>query len=275
VDFLPVDGEGRIDPDDLAKAIRKNTILVTVGHANHEIGVIQDIAALAQICADKGVCFHTDACQSFTKAPLSTTLAPFAMVSLNAHKIHGPKGVGALIVRKGCRVGPLLHGGGQEQGMRSGTLNTAGIVGMGKALAIACDNDNDRMAFLRDRLISRINKLIDGVRLTGPRGAGRLCNHASFRVEGIRGKDLVLAMDREGVTVSAGSACSSGTEEPSHVLTAIGLSTEQALSGVRFSLSRHTTEAEIDAAADCMSVCVKRLRSGRKSRDGKSRRTGE
>jgi len=141
VDFLPVDGEGRIDPDDLAKAIRKNTILVTVGHANHEIGVIQDIAALAQICADKGVCFHTDACQSFTKAPLSTTLAPFAMVSLNAHKIHGPKGVGALIVRKGCRVGPLLHGGGQEQGMRSGTLNTAGIVGMGKALAIACDND--------------------------------------------------------------------------------------------------------------------------------------
>lgn len=261
VELLPVSGTGLVDPAAVAAAIRANTILVSVGHANHEIGAIQDIRAISRICQEKKVCFHSDACQSFTKVPcdLSDTLAD--LLTLNAHKIHGPKGIGALFIREGTGITPLLHGGGQEGGLRSGTLNTPAIAGFGAAATLATDVDAIRMTELRDYLIDRVEHQVDGVHLTGPRGSLRLCNHASFRVEGVRGKDLVLAMDKEDVVISAGSACSSGSEEPAQTLTALGLTKEQALSNIRLSLGRWTTRADLDAATECLAACAKKLRN--------------
>lgn len=252
---VPVDGEGFVDPDDVARSLRPDTVLVSIGHANAEIGTLQPVDDLAAACGARGVLFHSDACQSFTKAPLGGDRPLPDLVSLNAHKLHGPKGVGALRVRTGVRLQPLLHGGEQEGALRAGTPNTPGIVGFGKAVELADPIDNERVAALRDALLERILAGIPGALLNGPRQR-RLCTNLNVSFPGCSGRALLAEMDRRGVRVSRGSACSSGSTRPSHVLTAIGRTPDQADGSLRLTLSRFTDAADLDAAFEALQQSV-------------------
>jgi cysteine desulfurase len=251
VSVVGVDRQGFVDPDAVGRAITPATALVSVMHANNEIGTVEPIDEIGRLCRKKGVLFHCDACQSFTKEPLDLRRLRADLLSVNGHKIHGPKGVGALYVRPGTVLAPLIHGGGQERGLRSGTLNTPAIAGFGAAAALARPGEAAGMRRLRDRLFAALSEAIPGLRLNGPR-RGRLCSNLHLLLPSGRAKPFLQALSAAGVYASAGSACSSAKPEPSHVLLAIGLTPEEASRCVRLSLSRRTTLAEVDAAARLM-----------------------
>ncbi|MFA6384509.1 MAG: cysteine desulfurase family protein, partial [Candidatus Omnitrophota bacterium] len=242
---VPVDMNGVIDPRDILKSIRPSTILVSVHHANNEIGVIEPLREIGEVCRKKKVLFHTDACQSFTKVALDVKKCNADMVTLNSHKIHGPRGVGALYIKKGVELHPIMHGGKQEKGVRPGTSNTEGIAGFAKAVEISDFDDARRMSALRDYFMSEAARVIHGMTIIGPR-ARRLCGNISFALRGITAKSLFLELDKQGIIVSIGSACSSNALKPSHVLRAIGLSEPDAKSVVRASLCKWTTKQEMN-----------------------------
>ncbi len=258
VTYLDVDADGFIDLDELSKAITEKTFVVSVIHGNNEIGVIQNLEAIGKICKEKNVFFHTDACQSFTKVPINVKKQDLNLVTLNGHKIHGPKGVGALYIRDGIKIVPLFHGGGHERNLRSGTENVPGIVGFVKAVDVAKKKDIEKMFGLRDKLIDGILK-IQNTRLNGSREQ-RLCNNVNISFNNIEGEAIGGYLENFGICTSTGSACASHSLETSHVLKAIGLTPVQANSSLRISLSKYTTEEEIDFVLEKLSQIVEKLR---------------
>jgi cysteine desulfurase len=262
VTYLPVDKYGIVEAEALREAITDDTILVTIMHANNEIGTVEPIEEIGAVCREQGVLFHSDAVQSFGKLPLDTKQLPVDMLAISAHKFHGPKGVGALWVRRGVRLRPLVDGGGQENGLRSGTENVAGIVGMAKGVELLQQRgqaDVEHMARLCQRLIKGVMDNISEVVLTG-HPTRRLPNLASFCIRYIEGEAILLGLDAEGICASSGSACTSGSLEPSHVLLALGLPHEIAHGSLRLSLGRHNTDAEIDRVLEVLPKVVERLR---------------
>jgi cysteine desulfurase NifS len=247
ITLLPVDKNGLIDPDDLLKAITGKTCLVSIMSANNEIGTIQPIAKLAAIAKERAVLFHTDAVQASGKIQIDVEALGVDFLSLSAHKIHGPKGTGALYVRRDCCLDPLIHGGKQERGMRAGTENVAGIVGFGRAAELAVMNlpAMEKVTEMRDRLAESIMELVPDAWING-RMAERLPNTINMTLPGIRGESLVLALDQQGVSISSGSACRSGSPKPSHVLLAIGLSEEEAHCSIRLSLGASNSFDQIE-----------------------------
>lgn len=260
ITYLEVGGEGMVSLDELKKAMTDKTILVSVIHGNNEIGTIQNLEGLGRICREKGVYFHTDACQSYTKTEIEVNKQNLELATLNAHKIHGPKGVGALYVRKGVKMMPWQHGGGHEFGLRSGTENVPGIIGLAEAVKLGMSRKHvEQMAKLRDKLISGILK-IPGTRLNGPSGEKRLCNNVNVSFEGIEGEALGGYLDQKFICSSTGSACSSRSLEPSHVLKAIGLRDKEAHGSLRLTLSRFNTEEEINYVLEVLPGLVEKLR---------------
>ncbi len=263
ITYLNVDKEGFVNPKDVEKAITSNTLMVSIIHGNNEIGTIQDLESIGNICRKKGVYFHTDACQSYTKTILNVKKQNLDLVTLNAHKFHGPKGVGALYVRKGIKITPLFHGGGQEKFFRSGTENIPGIMGFAKAVKIASSGDVKKMTRLRDKFINDLLKIPD-TNLNGPVGEKRLCNNINICFSNIDAEAVGDYLLSYGVCSSIGSACSSNTLEGmhkrSHVLEAIGLSEMEMKSSVRFSISKFTTEAELEEASKIIKNVVEKLR---------------
>lgn len=263
ITILPVDEYGTIRPEELKKAIRPDTILVTIHFANNEIGTVQPIEQLGNICREQGVLFHTDAVQAAGHISIDVKKLPIDLMTMAAHKMYGPKGVGALYIKKGVKIVPLIHGGGQERGLRSGTENTAGIVGFGKAAALASDrlakDEPEKERNLRDRLIDGILEKIEDAMLTGHR-TERLPFHASFCFRYIEGESLLLRLDALGIGASSGSACTSGSLEPSHVLLAIGLPHEIAHGSLRLTLGKDTSEEDIDYVLENLPKVVESLR---------------
>ncbi|MBU4245429.1 MAG: cysteine desulfurase NifS [Nanoarchaeota archaeon] len=262
VTFLSVDKYGLVNPDDVKKAIQSDTILVSVMHANNEIGTIEPIREIGKICREKNVYFHTDACQSFTKIPLDVRADNLDLVTINAHKIYGPKGVGAFYKKRGIKIEPLFHGGGHERGLRSSTENVAGIVGFAKAAEIGMarmDTDAKKLSSLRDKLINGCLQ-IENTWLNG-HPSSRLPNNANVGFAFIEGESIILNLDLKGIAASTGSACSSKSLEPSHVLLALGQKHEEAHGSVRFSLGRSTTEKDIDYVLKVLPPIIKRLRA--------------
>ena len=261
--LLPVDQTGIAAPDALRAALADDTALVSVMHANNEIGTIQPIAELARIAHDRGALFHTDAVQSAAKLPISVRSLGVDMLSISAHKFYGPKGVGALWIRRGLRVLPLLTGGRQERSRRAGTENVAGIVGMGVAARIARGKMADectRLSALRDRLEAEILAAVPGTAVNGAREP-RVPNTTNVSFDRVEAESLLIALDLEGIAVSTGSACSSGTLEPSHVLKAMGFNAHRAQNSIRFSLGASSTDAEIDRVIAVLPKMVEKLRS--------------
>jgi len=261
VTVLPPQPDGLIDLDRLREAIQPDTVLVSVMFANNEIGVVQPVAAIGAICRERGVLFHTDAAQAFGKLPIRVAEQAVDLMSFSAHKLYGPKGIGALYVRRGVRVAAQIEGGGHEGGIRSGTLNVPGIVGFGEACAICAgemEQETARVAALRDRLLAELQTGLDGVAVNGSL-QNRLAGNLSLTFASVTA-DALLASVPE-IALSTGSACSSATPEPSHVLRAIGLSAAAARSSVRFGLGRFNTEAEVDYAACRLIEAVRKLRS--------------
>ncbi|MFH0889909.1 MAG: cysteine desulfurase NifS [Candidatus Aenigmatarchaeota archaeon] len=258
---LPVDKCGLISLDELENSVTKDTILVSIMHANNEIGTIEPVGEIGKICKERNVIFHTDAVQTFGKIPIDVKKMNIDLLSISSHKIYGPKGVGALYVRKGVKMHPLFHGGGQESGLRSGTENVAGIIGFGKAAELACvemDAEAKRLAKLRDKLIAGALK-IDNTWLNG-HATERLPNNANLCFKFIEGEGLVILLDEAGIAASTGSACSSKSLEPSHVLLAIGLKHEEAHGSLRLTLGRETAESDVDYLLSVLPGCVERLR---------------
>ena len=262
VTYLKSNGNGIINLEDLKAAIRPDTILVTIMYANNEIGTIQPISQIGKICRDKGIVFHTDAVQAIGHIEINVKDQFIDLLSLSAHKFNGPKGVGALYIRKGIRLPNLIEGGAQEKGKRAGTENVAGIVGLGKAIELACaniDEKNEKTKMLRDKLIENVIKM-PKVRINGDMHS-RLAGNANFSIEGIEGESLLLMLDMKGVCASSGSACTSGSLDPSHVLLSLGLRHEVAHGSLRFSFSENNTEEEIDYILEVLPAIVERLRS--------------
>ncbi len=259
VTYLKVGKKGFIDMQELENSINKKTFLVTIMHANNEIGTIQDIEKIGKICNEKGVIFHSDAAQSFTKAPIDVKKMNIDMLSINAHKIHGPKGVGALFVKKGTQISKIIHGGPQENNLRAGTENVAGIVGFGKATSLMKKTDIERMAFLRDKMIKELLK-IPNTKLNGASGKKRLCNNINVSFYFVEGESILLHLDSKGICVSTGSACSQRELKPSYVLTAIGLKPEISHGSIRFSISKFTTEKEIEYTLEKVKDIIENLR---------------
>jgi cysteine desulfurase len=260
VTYLDVDKEGFVNPDEIKKAITDKTFLVSIIHGNNEIGTIQDIDTIGKICKEKKVLFHIDACQSFTKVPINVEKQNLNLVTLNAHKIHGPKGVGALYIQEGIKIIPLAHGGGHERKLRSGTENIPGIVGFAKAVDIANEKDIKKMEKLRDRLTEELLK-IEKVNLNGPRGEKRLCNNVNISFSNIEGEAIGGYLENEGIYTSTGSACMSNTLETSHVLKALGLPPLQSNSSLRISISKYTTEEDVEYFLEKIKKIVNKLRS--------------
>lgn len=258
VTYLPVNKEGSISLDDLEKSIKDKTILVSIMHANNEIGTIQPVREIGRICREKGVLFHTDAVQSFLKIPIDVKEMNIDLLSASSHKLHGPKGVGLLYVRSGVKINPLIHGGGHESGLRSGTENVAGIVGFARACGL-CRIPDNKVKELRDRLIEGVLEIKD-CWLNGAKGNKRLPNNANFSFKFIEGEALVLRLNDKGVAASTGSACSTKSLKPSHVLMATGLSHVEAHGSLRLTLSRYTTKEEIDYLLKVLPGVVEDLR---------------
>jgi len=258
VTYLDVDKKGFIDLERLKREINEKTFVVSVIHANNEIGTTQDIEAIGKICKEKEVYFHTDACQSYTKIKIDVQKQNLDLVTLNAHKIHGPKGVGALYIKRGIKIVPLLHGGGHEKNLRSGTENIPGIVGLAKAVKISNQSDVLKIKKLRDKIIESVLKM-PNTNLNGDMEK-RLCNNVNICFNNIEGEAIGGYLDSYGISSSTGSACSSHTLEPSHVLKAIGLNDLQANSSIRLSLSKYNTEEEIDYVLDILIKIVEKLR---------------
>jgi cysteine desulfurase len=262
VTYLPVDPNGLVSLDKLLQAIRKETVLITVMHANNELGTVQPLEEIGRIAADADICFHTDAVQSAGKLPLDVNALRMDLLSLSGHKFYAPKGVGALYIRGGTRLQQLLYGGHHQRGFRPGTENVAGIVGLGKAAELArksLSEDAARVSALRDRLEQGLLSRVPHSHANGA-GAPRTPNTTNITFPGIEGEALVIALDLKGLACSTGAACSSGAVEPSHVLTAIALSPDEARASLRFSLGRHTTAAEIDFALQVVPTAVEQLR---------------
>jgi len=261
---LPVNGEGFVEVDALASAIEKDTVLVSVMHVNNEIGSIQPIERLGGLCRERGVLFHTDAVQSYGKVPLDVRAMPLDLVSVSSHKIYGPKGVGALYVRPGVELLPVQHGGGQEKGVRTGTENTPGIAGFGAAAEICGREMADEAARLsgwRDRFLGWVREAVEGEVIVNGSLERRLPGNLNLRFPGVEGESLMLALDLDGIAVSTGSACSSASTEPSHVLLALGLSEAEAHSSIRFTLGRSNDEQGLKYAAERVAYHVNRLRA--------------
>ena len=263
VTYVPVGSSGVIDPADVKRAIRPETVLISVMFANNEIGTLQPLEEIGQLAREYRTVFHTDAVQAVGKVPVDVEELGVDLLSLSAHKLYGPKGVGALYVRKGTRLEPLMYGGHDERDRRPGTENVPGIVGLGAAAELASKHlaqDAPRLAALRDRLEAGILARVEGAFVNGD-PAHRQPNTLNMRFEGVKGEALVMALDLEGVACSTGSACSSGSIEPSHVLAAIGLSCDQARSSIRLSLGRYNTEADVGQALEVLPQVVERLRA--------------
>jgi cysteine desulfurase len=263
VTVLPVDECGMVLPETLKKALRDDTLLVSVMHANNEVGTINPIEELGALCRERGALFHTDAVQTAGHIPIDVPKLPVDMLTMSAHKMYGPKGIGALYVRGGIKLVPLVHGGGQEYGIRSGTENTAGIVGFGAAAKLAArlreEGEEARVSALRDKLLDGIVGRIPNSFVTGHR-TKRLPFHGSVCVKLIEGEGMLLRMDYAGIGVSSGSACTSGSLEPSHVLLAMGLDHATAHGSVRLTLGRGTSEEDIDYVLEKFPPIVELLR---------------
>ena len=264
VTYLDVDEYGFVNPSDVEAAIKDNTILITIMTANNEIGVIEPIKEIGAIAKDHKVIFHTDAVQAIGHMKINVQELGVDMLSLSAHKFHGPKGVGMLYVRNGIRIDNLIHGGGQERGKRAATENLAGIAGLTKALEIACENLDENIKIMtqkRDRLIKGVLDTIPYTRLNGPQGEGRLCNNANFSFRFIEGESILMMLDMYGIAASTGSACASGDLDPSHVLLAIGLPHEIAHGSLRLSIGEDTTDEEIEYVISSLPPIIERLRT--------------
>ena len=262
VTYLPTDREGQIDLDELHRAMRPETVLITIMHANNELGTVQPLEEIGRIAKEADVHFHTDAVQSAGKIPIDVNAFRLDLLSLSGHKIYAPKGIGALYVRGGTRLHQLLYGGHHQRGFRPGTENVAGIVGLGKAAEIARNSlaeDAQRVSALRDKLQQGLLHRVPQSRVNGG-GAPRTPNTTNLVFPGVEGEALLIALDLKGLACSTGAACSSGAVEPSHVLTAIGLPPEEARASLRFSLGRHTTSADIDFALNVVPAAVAQLR---------------
>src|SRR6266404_5470988 len=262
VTYLPVNSDGVITMDQVEEAIRPHTTLITVMHANNELGSVQPLAQIGKLALQRDIYFHTDAVQSAGKIPLDVKTLGVDLLSISAHKLYGPKGIGALYIRGGSRLQQLLYGGHHQRGFRPGTENVPGIVGLGKAAElsrISLNEDAVRVSALRDELERELLTRIPHSRANAA-AAPRTPNTANITFPGIEGEALIIALDLKGFACSTGAACSSGAIEPSHVLTAIGLSAEDARSSIRFSLGRHTTQQEIAAALEIVPAAVAQLR---------------
>jgi cysteine desulfurase len=263
VTYLSVDEEGRICMDDLEAAMTDSTILVSVMFANNEIGTIQPVKAIGELCRKRGVLFHTDAVQAAAQLDIDVQALSIDMMSLSAHKMYGPKGIGALYLRKGIKLENFMHGGGQEKGRRASTENIAGIVGMGFAMdkmKARLPQEKPRLCALRDRIIDGILKTVPHAKLNGAKQDERLPNNTNFSFIGIEGETLLLDLDSKGISASTGSACTSGSLDPSHVLMAIGLTHEQAHGSLRMTLGRHTTDEHVDYVLETLPKIVEKRR---------------
>ena len=263
VTYLDVDEYGVVDPKAVEAAITDKTILISIMTANNEIGAIEPIAEIAKIAKAHKVIFHTDAVQAIGHMKIDVQELGVDMLSLSAHKFHGPKGVGALYIRNGIRIDNLIHGGGQERGKRAATENLAGIAGLAKALEIATENLEHNVAVMtekRDKLIKGVMDSIPYIRLNGPVGKDRLCNNANFSFKYVEGESILMLLDMHGICASSGSACASGSLDPSHVLLAIGLPHEIAHGSLRLSIGEDTTDEEIDYVIKTLPPIIQRLR---------------
>lgn len=263
VTYLDVDEYGTVKPDELKEAIRPDTILISVMTANNEIGTIQPIAQIGAIAKEHGILFHTDAVQAFGHIPIDVDAMHIDMLSASGHKINGPKGIGMMYIRKGVKIRSFIHGGAQERQRRAGTHNVPGIIGFGKAVELALSEMDKRIAYeteLRDHLIERVLKEIPYSRLNGA-GENRLPNNANFCFQFIEGESMLILLDQQGICASSGSACTSGSLDPSHVLLAIGLPHEIAHGSLRLTLSEKITKEEIDFTVDQLKKIIERLRS--------------
>lgn len=262
VTYLDVDEEGFINLDELKNAIKPTTILVTIMTANNEIGTVQPIKEIGAICKERKVFFHTDAVQAIGHIEMNVKDMDIDALSLSGHKIYGPKGVGVLYLRKGIRIHNLVHGGAQEKNRRAGTENVAGIVGLGKAIELAMENlkeEKERLTYLRDKLIKGLLE-IPYSKLNGPVGDRRLPGNSNISFEFIEGESVLLMLDAKGICASSGSACTSGSLDPSHVLLAIGLPHEVAHGSLRLTIGDKTTEEEVDYVIETVPAIVQRLR---------------
>ena len=263
ITYLNVDRDGLISLDELKAAIRPDTILISVMFANNEIGTIEPIAEIGEIAKEHGVLFHTDAVQAYAQVPINVDEMHIDMLSASGHKLNGPKGIGFLYIRKGVKIRSFVHGGAQERNRRAGTLNVPGIIGLSEAVSIARDKMDERIAYetkLRDHLIERVLNEIPYSRLNGHR-ENRLPNNANFCFRFIEGESMLILLDQNGICGSSGSACTSGSLDPSHVLLAIGLPHEIAHGSLRLTLSDETTVEEIDFTVDKLKEIIQRLRS--------------
>jgi cysteine desulfurase len=263
VDYLPVDKLGMVDPIELGHRISENTSLVSVMFGNNEVGTVQKISEIAKMCNEKKIPFHTDAVQAVGKIPIDVKDLGIDLLSISSHKLHGPKGIGALFIKNGIKIDPVILGGGQERGLRSGTENVANIVGFGKACEIAknnLDKNIDYVTKLRDILIEKILHEIPEVTLNGD-PKSRLPNNAHFTFLGVNGEDLIIKLDEYGIAASTGSACSVNTQRASHVLHAMGFSHEQITGSLRLTIGIFNTEKEIEQTVDSLKKIVEELRS--------------
>lgn len=262
VTYLPVDKDGLISLEDLKMAIRKDTVIVSIMTANNEIGTIQPVSEIGQICKQAGVYFHTDSVQAIGNMHIDVNKMNVDLMSVSGHKFYGPKGVGVLYIRKGTKIKPFVTGGHQESGKRAATENVAGIVGLATAMKIATDNidiNGEKLRELRDYMISRIENEIPYVRLNGHR-TNRMPGHVNFSFQYIEGEALLLMLDANGIAGSSGSACTSGSLDPSHVLLAIGLPHEIAHGSLRLSMGTENTKEDVDYVVDKLKIIVQRLR---------------
>ncbi len=263
VTYLPVDEYGLVDPGDVKRAVTNKTILISVMHANNEVGTVEPIAEIGKIAKERGVCFHTDAVQTVGHIPLNVNELGVDLLSMSGHKLYGPKGVGALYVRKGTKLVPFMHGGEQERRRRAGTENAPGIIGFGRAAELArqeMSNEAERLTSSRDKLIKGILEQIHHTHLNG-HPSRRLPNNVDVTFDFVEGESIVLNLDLEGICASTGSACSSSSLEPSHVLLAMGLSPEQAHGSLRLTLGKWTTEEMIEQVLDVLPRIIGKLRA--------------
>lgn len=261
--YLPVDGSGTVDIGMLKNAISKDTILVSIMYGNNEVGTIQPINEITKICRQNNVLFHTDAVQAVGKIPINVKELSVDLLSISSHKIHGPKGIGALYIKSGIKIDPFVLGGGQENGLRSGTENVASIVGFGKACLLAQENLSKNIAYLsdlRDYLIDRVTKEISHVTVNGHK-ENRLPNNAHFTFLGVNGEDLIIKLDENGIAASTGSACSVKTQKASHVLLAMGFSHEQITGSLRLTVGLDNTKQEIDKTVEVLKKIIAELRA--------------
>ena len=263
ITYLNPDKYGMTHPESVEKAITKNTILISIMHANNEVGTINPIEEIGKIAQSKGIIFHTDAVQTFGKLPLNLSKLPIDLMAISGHKIYGPKGIGALYIRKGVRLAQLMHGGGHERNRRAGTENIPGIIGLAKAVELrqqSFKKENELVKKLRVRLAEGIAKEIPRAILNG-HPEQRLAGHLNLSFQGIEGEALLLSLDLKGIAASSGSACTSGSIDPSHVLLAMGVKPELARSSIRFSLGKDNTEEDVDYTLQILPEIVNRLRS--------------